>query len=240
MPLDLNGNIITSSSVSSGYFKNSIITNGLLIHVDAANKNSYSGTGTTWYDLSGNGNNGTLNGSVQYNSENGGALRMTSFYDYIGFGTGTIFGPSTLTAEAWFKINTPTLNSYLWTIDGSDNPELRIYFAGTGNSVAYYNVYDSGAYMLSAGHSLSSSTWYCMSITVQNGAAKMYFNGNLVGYGTGTFDGGNISQHRFGYYTRANTSAAIASIGSYRFYNRVLNNAEISNNYYATKARFGL
>jgi hypothetical protein len=239
MPLDLNGNIITSSTVSSGYFKDTVITNGLLIHVDAANRNSYSGTGTTWYDLSGNGNNGTLNGSVQYNSENGGALRMTAYNDFIGFGTGATFAPSTLTVEFWFKVNTPT-NAYLWHIDGIDNPELRLYFGGAGNLNAYYAFYDAGAYASSGEYAYSASTWYCMSATLQNNSVKTYFNGRLVAYGTGTYNGGTANTHRFGIYPRANTGAAAASIGSYRFYNRILNNAEISNNYYATKARFGL
>ena len=44
-----------------------IVTDGLVLHLDAANRKSYPGSGSTWYDLSGNGNNGTINSGVSYN-----------------------------------------------------------------------------------------------------------------------------------------------------------------------------
>ena len=49
-----------------------IVTSGLVLNLDAGNTASYPGTGTTWTDLSGNGNNGTLVNGVGYNFANGG------------------------------------------------------------------------------------------------------------------------------------------------------------------------
>jgi hypothetical protein len=46
-----------------------IVTDGLVLALDAGNPKSYPGSGTTWTDLSGNGNNGTLVNGVGYNSE---------------------------------------------------------------------------------------------------------------------------------------------------------------------------
>jgi hypothetical protein len=46
----------------------SIVSSGLVFYVDAANPRSYSGTGTTWKDLSGNGLDLTMQGSVIWNS----------------------------------------------------------------------------------------------------------------------------------------------------------------------------
>ena len=74
MPLDLNGNIIDSGSISNSTFSNSIVTDGLILHLDAGNKNSYPGSGATWTDISGNGYNATLNNSVGFTSTSGGML----------------------------------------------------------------------------------------------------------------------------------------------------------------------
>jgi hypothetical protein len=43
-----------------------IVTDGLVLCLDAGNPKSYTGSGTTWTDLSGNGNNGTLTNSPTY------------------------------------------------------------------------------------------------------------------------------------------------------------------------------
>ncbi len=51
-----------------------LITNGLVLALDAADKNSYLGSGTSWYDLSGNGNTGALTNSPTFNSSNGGSI----------------------------------------------------------------------------------------------------------------------------------------------------------------------
>ena len=61
----------------------SIVTDGLQVLLDAADINSYPGTGTTWTDLSGNGNNGTLtNGPSFLSNENGGIMRFDGVDDY--------------------------------------------------------------------------------------------------------------------------------------------------------------
>ena len=51
-----------------------IVTDGLVLHLDAADRNSYPGSGTTFTDLSGNGNNATLQNGTSYSSDNGGTL----------------------------------------------------------------------------------------------------------------------------------------------------------------------
>ena len=59
-----------------------IVTDGLVLCLDAANSKSYPGTGTAWNDLSGNGNNGTLINGVGYNSNNGVSLVFDGVNDY--------------------------------------------------------------------------------------------------------------------------------------------------------------
>ena len=64
-----------------------IITSGLISALDAADRNSYPGSGTTWTDISGNNNNGTLTNGPTFSSTNGGAIVLDGADDYINTGT---------------------------------------------------------------------------------------------------------------------------------------------------------
>jgi hypothetical protein len=66
-------------------FSPKIVTDGLSVYYDVANPRSYPGSGTTIYDLSRNGNNGTLINGVSYNTSNGGALVFDGTDDYVQF-----------------------------------------------------------------------------------------------------------------------------------------------------------
>jgi len=82
-----------------------IVTDGLVFAVDAANYESYPGSGTTWSDLSGNGNDGTLINGPTFDSENAGGLTFDMTNDYITCNNSnslTITG-SAITFEAIFK-----------------------------------------------------------------------------------------------------------------------------------------
>jgi hypothetical protein len=70
----------------------SIVTSGLVLCLDAANPKSYPGSGTTWTDLSGNGNNGTLVNGPTYSSVNGGSIVFDGSNDYIStaYSIGTV------------------------------------------------------------------------------------------------------------------------------------------------------
>jgi hypothetical protein len=63
-------------------YNTNIVRNGLVLHLDAANKKSYPGTGTSWFDLSGNGRNGTLLNGVGFSSDNKGAMIFDRINDY--------------------------------------------------------------------------------------------------------------------------------------------------------------
>jgi hypothetical protein len=68
-----------------------IVTSGLVLCLDAANRKSYSGTGTTWSDLSGNNYNGTLTNGPTFNGANGGSIVFDSTDDFVNVGNiGTI------------------------------------------------------------------------------------------------------------------------------------------------------
>ena len=64
------------------YFSPRIVTSGLVLALDAADRNSYPRTGTTWTDLSGNGYNGTLTNSPTFSNSNGGSIIFDGTNDY--------------------------------------------------------------------------------------------------------------------------------------------------------------
>jgi hypothetical protein len=67
-----------------------IVQSGLVLNLDAGVSSSYPGSGTTWTDLSGNGNTGTLTNGPTYNSANGGSLVFDGVDDYVNVGTPSI------------------------------------------------------------------------------------------------------------------------------------------------------
>ena len=80
----------------------SIITDSLILCLDAANTKSYPGSGATWTDLSGNGNNVTLTNGPTYSSVDGGSIVFDGTNDYADF-----FAPNlgtTTTVEMWVKL----------------------------------------------------------------------------------------------------------------------------------------
>ena len=97
-----------ASSSGGGGSSSGIVSSGLLMHLDAGNSSSYSGSGTTWSDLSGNGNHATLINGPTYSSADGGALDFDGSNDYA---TASLLMPSRpYTASVW--INHDSLSGF--------------------------------------------------------------------------------------------------------------------------------
>ena len=64
-----------------------VVTNGLVLALDAADRNSYPGSGTAWTDISGRGNTGTLTNGPTYSSANGGSIVFDGTNDYVDCGS---------------------------------------------------------------------------------------------------------------------------------------------------------
>jgi hypothetical protein len=86
-------------------YNTSLVRNGLVLYLDAANKKSYSGTGTSWIDLSGNSNNATLENGAGYNANNNGTMSFDAIDDYANITNSSIgnFGTSNFSVNCWFK-----------------------------------------------------------------------------------------------------------------------------------------
>ena len=118
-----------------------IITNGLVLCLDAADRNSYPGSGTTWTDLSGRGNNGTLQNGVGYSGDNGGSLSFDGVDDYVSIGTsGFPFGNSAGTLSCWARTNT-TAAGFRWIVSYGNASPSQSRFLGINGTTYYFGGY---------------------------------------------------------------------------------------------------
>ena len=213
-----------------------IVTNGLVLALDAADRNSYVSGSTTWTDLSGNGLVGAQSGSTfpTYNTGSGGNLAFNN--TPINLGNSSIFNLTNLTLSVWYR-STSVVNQIL---------------IGKSYTTSYYlNVgFDSNAFSLWTNNSsLASSTittlnngnWHNISATMSGTTKTLYYDGSQVATGTGPVPATDSFNLIIGNSGNPNISAPfVGSMGNILIYNRALSSTEVLQNYNAQKARFGL
>jgi hypothetical protein len=225
----------------------SIVTDSLWIHLDAGNASSYSGSGTDWFDLSGNSRTGVLTNGPGYTSSDGGAITFDGADDFVALPTMTD-SYTDFTIEAFVRSGTVGAdNKTIWghhtsgfgpriEVDGNSfghNREVR-FLHGTNDSWYFTEEYTSDL--------IDDDTWYHIAATwagTGDKNARIYVNGVEE----------NATFHDI---TGPTGADAVPSIGSSngqnwpgrvaitRFYTRALTGSEIAQNYNAQKSRFGL
>ena len=210
-----------------------IVTNGLVLCLDAANPKSYPGSGTAWNDISRGGNNGTLVNGPTFSSANGGSIDFDGSNDW-GQVPGLTLSTVAYTKIAWFNPDTATAN----IISGGSGDGQHAFWMASTN---FLNAGHNGAWntVQYTGQSLPGR-WWCGAVTFNTSTGwVLYLNGDIVDTdpSTVTFTGGTAV--RIAAYNDAsslfNGKIAIAQI-----YNRALTQQEVLQNYNATKGRFGL
>jgi hypothetical protein len=238
-----------------------IVTDGLILCLDAANKRSYPGTGTTWIDLTANKNNGTFQNmtSSNFDTGNGGSLTFDGISDYVNCGpTNDIIGnnPAAVSLITWFKTDNNTQSFYLSSLKRLSvfSTLLSITINQQPNNVFAANylgfLYDigdtggdngSGHKWLVVNNSTFYSKWNHIVATVDVNAATLYLNGVQIGQNTtDTFAGPsrNDPSAPFTIGTFGTSLFADANISQVHVYNRVLSASEVQQNYLATKGRY--
>jgi len=210
-----------------------IVRNGLVLHLDAASPWSYPRTGLNWFDRSGNGNNGTLEGGVGYSGTNFGSLTFDGTDDYVPMGsTGFPFGSSAGTLSAWARTNTISGSFDFIVSYGSASTNVAR-FLGINNSTYLFGGYAND--ITASGVPLN--TWFNMAGVYDGTNASMYINGVLVsgptvkGWNTVASSAQIGRQTNGGEYWNGNISQV-------SIYNRALTAAEVRQNYNALKSRY--
>ena len=210
-----------------------IVSNGLIMYIDAANTRSYSGSGNTALGLI-TGIDGTLVNGVGFTSANNGAFTFDGSNDYINFGNSSSAQQSSGTLSAWAKASSPG-GGYRGIIAKQGAYGL---FYTDSVLVAYDWAADAPR---STGINIADNTWKNVVLTYQSGVSngtRIYING--VSVLTTTITILNQINNLFGGAEANASQYAACSVSSFNMYNRVLTAQEILQNYNATKKRFGL
>ena len=210
-----------------------IVSNGLLMYIDAANTRSYAGSGNTALGLI-TGIDGTLVNGVGFTSANNGAFTFDGSNDYINFGNSSAVQQSLGTLSAWAKASSPG-GGYRGIIAKQGAYGL---FYTDSVLVAYDWAADAPR---STGVNIADNTWKNVVLTYQSGVSngtRIYINGVLVL--TTTITVLNQINNLFGGAEANASQFSACQASSFKMHNRVLTATEVLQNYNATKKRFGL
>ena len=224
----------------AGFSGPNIVENGLVLALDAADKNSYKGSGTNWKDLSGNSYNGTLTNGPTFSNTNGGVINFDGTDDYVDCGN-VLASLTNLTLECFVKFGTQS-TSYNGiiskTLSNANGYEIRTAgYTSTTTTAQFRYVGDNGSPDFGA---LTNGIWYHLTATGILGSQLVYINGSI--YNSGTYAGtpsANSNSLVIGKLAYAGLYANM-TMGFARIYNRALSASEILQNYNVTKTRFGL
>ena len=210
-----------------------LITNGLVLYLDAANPTSYSGTGTTWNDLSGNGNNGTLINNPIYSATSGGNFVFNGSNTYVN---ATITKAASCTFSAWAKSTNTSSNNMLFNA-GNNGSGPDLFFS---NGWLCWNIWDSQANPFGSIPSTAANGNWHHYVVVNDAVANiatLYYDGLF--YGTARYR--NASSNTTLYIGGNNTTYMWnGAISIFQVHNRALLSSEVLQNFNNSKTRFGL
>jgi len=265
--LSAQANKGTPDSISEfyGYSAVNIVTSGLLLNLDASNASSYPGSGTTWSDISGNGRISTLGGygggnTPTYSSLGGGSILFNRFSTTAD--SAAVFSLSA-GGTTWADL-TSQVSLSLWFYTGTSSVMI---IAGKGfrttptpQEYQAYQLYTNGSSIVArvtAGGATSNvdvstgftfNVWNNVVLNYDGSTVSIYRNGQFQNNASKTGSITNILSLPFivGAQYNANNGYNLPTdgfdgyIGQVLLYNRALNATEISQNYNATKTRYGL
>ena len=215
------------------FFGQQQLPSGAVLHLDASNTDSYPGSGTTWYDLSGNGNNGTMIGGVTPLSN---AMSFDGVNDYISFNE-SLYVSNSLghSISIWIKRGNKSTYQGIMTIRINSSNCNIFMMSGTSNdySLAYGGV---GLPVKSLITPLTVGQWHNVTFVALNGTSKVYINGIEI---TNTYSPAfstYVEINKFGQY---GSNFMLAEINDTLIYQKALTETEVLQNFNATKSKYG-
>jgi hypothetical protein len=229
-----------------------IVKDGLVLNLDAAKKDSYPGTGTTWRDISGNQNNGTLVNGPTFDSGNGGSIVFDGVDDTTNLGNILNIGLNNLTLSCWVQILNGTGPRGIVGKTSARSFEGRYAIFIESNFIRTIFQASGAVYLIQTPITNYINTGF-HNITMvidRSSFMRLYINNIEVGTPINVSSTSNVN---------LNTSTDIFFVGSYatstgllptfffngnianvQMYHKALTPDEIQQNYNATKGRYGL
>jgi hypothetical protein len=229
-----------------------IVTQGLVLDLDAGKRDSYIGVGTTWNDISGNRNNGTLVNGPTFNSDNGGSIVFDGTNDYVKGDSifSVLNGTNKSSLSMWVNVTDLLSNRILFHIPRdltASNSQVLIFLRTTG--VLDISVNSTGTFCRSISGSVTSNIWTNININFDLSQASSANRIRPYVNGVDVFSVANNPPSAFPtstgeYWLGEEANGYLVpfkgNISNLILYNRVLTTSEILQNYNATRGRFGL
>jgi hypothetical protein len=222
-----------------------IVTDGLVLALDAGNVKSYASGSTTWLDKSGRGNNGTLINGPTFNTGSLGSIVFDGVDDYFQTSTNSgITGSNPYTFEIFLNVNPSEIGSgrrgwFMWQGLGSQATNRLIGLAVNNGYIEIAHWNNDTTYTNSI---INFGNWQHIVTTYSGGTERIYINGvntDTKSIGTLSIVDGKITLAAVpGDSSSVNTLNCQISL--HKIYNRALSAQEVLQNYNATKGRFGL
>jgi hypothetical protein len=230
----------------------SIVLDGLVLYLDAANPRSYPGTGTTWFDLSGRNNHGTMN-SVDFTTN---SMSFNNANDFVSVAHTTDFNfNSTMTVSSWILVNnfnTSTIYNIL-----SKKPRFNDTKKGWSCQYDYRTTgilqfRNNDATVLNDGTPtanqnntvlLNQTSFFVNSVwAISSTSVSFYINGLPRGTGTVAFTDTDTTEPIYIGKTSGSIgdSAILSNKTLISIYNRALTPQEIQQNFNALRGRYGI
>lgn len=229
-----------------------IVTNGLVLCLDAGNTKSYPGSGTTWTDLSGRGNHGTLTNGPTFSSANKGSIVFDGVDDYVN--TNYIFSNSAASISVWFKAltQTSTSGSSLRPIvqqgdftgfalpEGVEINMISNAFADAGKIRFSWGNGTNATHFLLSNNRYDDNTWYLATLSNNGTTFDIYINTTLLSTKSTYTSVSTATSLQLGGSSTVGARKFLGSIAQVSIYNRALSAAEIQQNFNALRGRFGI
>ena len=216
-----------------------IVTDGLVLALDAGNTKSYPGSGTTWFDKSGNARNGTLINGPTFAT---GSIVFDGVNDYM---QGSFTALSTYTVSVWFRRNGVQSDVYPVLI-AFDAYQPGFYLEFNNNdTVSYYQAglsFPNGVLTFFPLSDIALNTWVNVTFTKSGTTISSYLNGTFKSSITDNTTTGTtyVLNADRGNSTPAPTTQWGGNIANTQIYNRALSAAEVQQNFNALRGRFGI
>ena len=223
-----------------------IVTDGLKLYLDASNPASYPGSGTTWFDLSGNCNNGTMVGGVTPLSN---AMQFDGVDDYVDFGNILNIENGDFSYSLWATLRTPGLKGiFCKSIYGDVAGRWTIY-QEYGNIVCLaQGIADSNILYISSTPYINTG-FHLFTVTINRaGNMILYIDGVQIAsvvLSNPTYNMATTGRLFAGAYGDSNGSAPQAGlfnncdINDIMVYRKNLTANEVTQNFHATKSKYG-
>ena len=215
-----------------------IVTDGLVLYLDAANLKSYPVTGTTWFDLSKNLHDAALLNGVLFNSN---VMSFDGVNDYVLITDNIAPGAGDFTVSCWvYKTTELAIGRYIWDFGANGGTLLT----GTNNGPGFMYYNSTVGLQTTPSNPIILNTWYNVVVSRISSVTKIYLDGVQISSFSDTGNiptslvGGLYSYFTIGNYGDGGSYNYLGYISNILVYNKGLDQVDITQNYNALKNRF--